>query len=65
MVSSWLASLGVELLLYETAQGCSGSRCGLNVTLKVEPTFHEWELGGRESPPLNHTQQGLSLKRGS
>ena len=65
MVSTWLASPGMELLLYKTGQGCSGSQCCLNVTLKVEPTFHEWELGRRESPPLNHIQQGLSLKRGS
>ena len=65
MVSTGLASPGMELLLYKTGQGCSAFQCCLNVTLKVEPTFHEWELGRRESPSLNHIQQGLSLKRGS
>lgn len=65
MGSSGLASPGMESLLHEPEQGRLESLCSQYVTPKVESTFHEWELGRKESPPFNHTQVGLSLKRGS
>lgn len=51
----WLASAGVEPLLYELGKGAQGPGVLSGAMLKVDPPFCEWRLVEEESPPVNHT----------